>query len=75
MVSQNHVSFCFLLKFIENHKILDPRNTHGKKFGTHEILTRKNLRPTKYPRDKLWDLLRHNGMVAQDPRWHETHGI
>ena len=31
-------------------KFLDPRNTHEKKFGTHEIPTRKNLEHTKYPR-------------------------
>ena len=36
-------------------KIWDPRNTHEKKFGTHEIPTRKNLGPTKYRREKIWD--------------------
>ena len=70
MVSQNHVSFCFLLKFIENHKILDPqekiwdpRNTHEKKFETHEIPTRQTLGPTK----AQW----HGGTrstMARDPR-------
>ena len=75
--SQN-VSFCFLLKFIENHKILDPRNTHQKKFETQEIPTRKYSEPTKYPRKNFSDPLRHDGTVArdpQDPRRHETHGI
>ena len=33
-------------------KILDPRNTHEKKFGpTKEIPTRKNFKPVKSPRD------------------------
>ena len=34
-------------------KILDQRNTHEKKFRTHEIPTGKKLRPTKYPRQKF----------------------
>ena len=34
--------FVFLLKFIESHNILDPRNTHVKNIG-----------PTKYPREKI----------------------
>ena len=29
-------------------KKLGPRNAQDKKLWTHEILTRKNLRPTKY---------------------------
>ena len=33
--------------------MLNPQNTHEKKLGTHEIPTRKNLRPTKYPLKKL----------------------
>ena len=47
--------------------ILDPRNTHEKKFGTPEISTRKYFGSTKYPR-------RHNGTrpkktkMARDPR-------
>ena len=32
-------------------KILDPRNNHEKKFCNHEIPTRKNFGPTKYPRE------------------------
>ena len=32
-----------------------PRSTHEKKLWTHEIPTRKNLGPTKYPREKIWD--------------------
>ena len=58
--------------------LLGPRNTHEKKFGTHETSTRKNLRHTKYPREKFSDSLRHDGTVTRDPRdtrWHETHGI
>ena len=46
-------------------KILNRRNNHEKKFGiheiptkksgTHEIPARKNLGPTKYRREKVWD--------------------
>ena len=39
-----------MLSTTENNKI-----THEKKFGIHEILTRKNLGHTKYPREKIWD--------------------
>ena len=70
--------FFFLLKLIENHKILDSRNTREKEFWTHEIPTRKKLRPTKYPQEKFLDPRRHDGTVApdsRDPRWYETHGI
>ena len=52
-------------------KTLDPRNTHEKKFGTHEIPTRKNLDPTKYPQS-------HDGIMAldpRDPRWNTNHEI
>ena len=52
-------------------KIWDPRNTHEKKIGTHEIPTRRNFGPTKYPQ-------RHDGTMAldpQDPRGHATHKI
>ena len=56
-------------------KILDPRNTHEKKFETPEIPTRKYFGPTKYPREKFSDPRRHDGTVAQEPRWHETHRI
>ena len=52
-------------------KTLDPRNTHEKKFGTHEIPTRKTLGPTKYPQ-------RHDRAMAldpRDPRWHTNHEI
>ena len=34
----------------ENHEI-----THGRKFWTHEIPTRKNLGLTKYPRENILD--------------------
>ena len=50
-----YVSFGLLLKFIEYYKILDPQNTHERKFWTHEIPRRKNLRPTKYPREEFSD--------------------
>ena len=33
-------------------KIPDPQSTHEKKNWTHEIPTRKNFEPTKYPREK-----------------------
>ena len=40
---QYYVSFCFLFKFIESHKILNPRNTNEKKFLTDKILMRKKI--------------------------------
>ena len=40
--------------------------THEKKFWIHEILRRKNLGPTKYPR-------RHDGTMALDPRDPQLH--
>ena len=59
-ISQLNVSFCFSLKFIESHKILDPRNTHEKKFWTHEtktwtheIATIKNYGPRKQPQENI----------------------
>ena len=51
--------------------ILDPQNTHEKKFWAHEIVTRKNFGPTKYPQS-------HGGAMTldpQEPRWHMTHEI
>ena len=36
-------------------KVSDARNTHEKKFWTHEIPTRKNFRPMKYPREKKFE--------------------
>ena len=59
--------FCFLLKFIQNYQILEPRNAREKKFWTHDMPTRKKLRPTKHPREKYLDPQKH------DTRWHETH--
>ena len=53
--------------FIENQKILDRCNSHEKKIGTHEIPTRKNFGPTKYPQEKL----RTNEDTMA--RWHETY--
>ena len=52
-------------------KTLNPLNIHEKKFGTHEIPTRKNLGSTKYPQ-------RHDGTMAldaRDPRWHTNHEV
>ena len=36
-------------------KILDRQNTHQKKFCSCKIPVRKNLGPTKNPREKTWD--------------------
>ena len=68
-------------KLNPHEKILNPQNTHEKKFWTHEyplenisdpvIFTIKNLGPTKYPQ-------RRDGTIALDPRdsqWHTTHEI
>ena len=47
-------------------QISDPRINHKKKVWTYKKPTRKNFRPTKYPR-------RYNGTMALDPRdlwWH-----
>ena len=47
-------------------KILDRRSTHER---THEIPTRKDFGPTKYPR-------RHDGAMTlypRDARWRVTH--
>ena len=59
-------------------KILDTRNTHEKKFETHEIPTRKKLGHTIYPREKIWDLRnthKKNFRTHEDTmaRWYETH--
>ena len=50
-------------------KFLDPRNTHEKKFGTHEIPTANDFGPTKYPREKIWNTRNTHGKLF----WtHET---
>lgn len=36
-------------------KTLDQRDTLEKKIWTHEMLTRKNFVPTKYPREETLD--------------------
>ena len=36
-------------------KISGPGNTYGKIFWTHSYLKKKNLGPTKYPRENTWD--------------------
>ena len=53
LFTSNYVSFCFSLKFIENHNILGPRNTHEKKSLTRKIPMGENFGPTKYPREKI----------------------
>ena len=35
---------------------IDPWNTHYKKLWTHKILLRKNVGPTKYPKEKLLEV-------------------
>ena len=48
----NHMSlYVFLLKFIENHKVLNTQNAHEIKFWTRKEPTTKNLEPTKYPQE------------------------
>ena len=51
-----------------------------EKFWTHEIPTRKNVGPTKYPREKMLDPLNthektfrtHEGTIAP---WQEIHSF
>ena len=50
-----------LIKY-QRQKSLDPQNIHEKKFETHT-------------RDKMSSSRRHDGMMAQDPRWHDIHRI
>ena len=62
-----HLYIRELPKKYPREKILDPRNTHEKKFRTYEIPTRRNFGPR-------W----HNGTMTQDPQnpqWHKTHEI
>ena len=71
--------------FKPTRKMLDPRNTYKIKFWTqekksrtHEIPTKTNFGPKKYPREKILDpwntheksFRTHEGTVAP---WHETH--
>ena len=48
-----YVSLSFLLNFLESHQVLDPRNTHEEKSGTHKIPTKEIVKPTKNRREKL----------------------
>ena len=48
-----HVANTRRLQNCPQDKILNPQNTHWKKFGTHEIPTRKNCGPMKYPQEKI----------------------
>ena len=43
----------FLLTKYPHEKNLKPQNTHEKRFWTHQIPTRKNLRPTKRWQEKI----------------------
>ena len=52
--------------------ILDPQNTHEKKFWTHEISTRKYFGLKKHPREKILDPQRHGAQSHENPRWQET---
>ena len=68
-------------------KIWDPRNTHEKRFGTHEILTRKNWDsrntldkkfgtheiPTKKNLEPTKYPRSHDGTMALDPRDPQWH--
>ena len=46
------------------------------KSGTHEILTRKNSRPTKCPREKVWDTGNtHEKKIGTHEKKFETHEI
>ena len=57
---------------------MEPRNTHVKKFSTHETHPRKYFELTKHPQEKLFDPRKHHGTVARDlrdPGWHGAHGI
>ena len=61
-------------------KILDPQNTHEKKYWTHEIPTTRNIGPTKYPRQeildpKIVDPRKYLGTMTQWHETHETHGL
>ena len=67
---------CFEPTKYPREKHLDPQNTHGKKFWTHETPTRKNFGVTKYPREKILDprnlhevtkALWHNGTKPTRP--------
>ena len=51
-------------------KILDPRNTHEKNLRP----SRKYSELTICPQENFSDPRRHDGIVARDPRWHETNG-
>ena len=57
----------FLPSKYQQGKFLDPENTAKKKSSTHEIQTRKNLGPTKCPREKKKkksDTQRHVGTMT-----------
>ena len=41
---------------IPTREILDPQNTHKKRFPIHKITTRQKSGPTKYPQDKILNL-------------------
>ena len=60
--------FLFFTKLIENHKILDPQNTHERKSRTHETPTRKNLDPENTREKKF-------GPTKYPRKTHEIHGI
>ena len=34
-------------------EILEPHNTHNKKFWTHKIGMKENLAPTKHPQEEI----------------------
>ena len=63
--------FSRYLRNIHEKKFLDPRKYPPEKIWTHEIITKKSLRPSLDPRNthnkKLWT---HEDTV---PRWHGAH--
>ena len=52
----------------ENYEI-----THERKFWTHEIPTRKNLGPTKYPKEKIWDSPNTHGKKFRPTKYPRRH--
>ena len=53
-------------------------NIHKEKLWIHKIHTRKDLEPTKYPREKKFEPTKYTRENISDPRdsqWPETHGI
>lgn len=54
-------------------KILDPPNTHEKKYWTHELTTRGTFAPMKYPREKVLEPQRiyEKNFWTHEARWQD----